>query len=86
MVVLYDVLQIEFNGTRTGFLLPNSILEKPDEQSDGPKSRVGRFLVGTFFAATSVIAVVRASQSHAHSSYDLGPRVALSHRSPWFVS
>ena len=58
MVVLYDVLQIEFNGTRTGFLLPNSILEKPDEQSDGPKSRVGRFLVGTFFAATSVIAVV----------------------------
>jgi hypothetical protein len=59
MVVLYDVLQIEFNGTRTGFLLPNSILEKPDEQSDGPKSRVGRFLVGTFFAATSVIAVVR---------------------------
>ena len=49
MVVLYDVLQIEFNGTRTGFLLPNSILEKPDEQSDGPKSRVGRFLVGTFF-------------------------------------
>ena len=28
----------------------------------------------------------RAWQSHPHSSYDLGPRVALSHRSPRFVS
>ena len=35
---------------------------------------------------TRSMCVVRASQSHAHSSYVLGPRVALSHRSPWFVS
>ena len=35
---------------------------------------------------SSVNIGVPASQSHAHSSYDLGPRVALSHRSPWFVS
>ncbi len=38
------------------------------------------------FGGHSVMVVVRASQSHAHSSYDLGPRVALSHRSPRFVS
>ena len=38
------------------------------------------------FGGHSVMGGVRASQSHAHSSYDLGPRVALSHRSPWFVS
>jgi hypothetical protein len=34
---------------------PNAI----DEQSDAPKSRIGRFLMVSFLAATSVIAVVR---------------------------
>ncbi len=33
---------------------PNAI----DEQSDAPKSRIGRFLMVSFLAATSVIAVV----------------------------
>lgn len=32
---------------------------KKAEQSDAPKSRIGRFLIASFLAATSVIAVVR---------------------------
>ena len=47
--------------------------------------RSAAFNFRNHFGGHSVMVAVRASQSHAHSSYDLGPRVALSHRSPRFV-